>query len=188
MNWLNKDSSLYWSEEEQILDGNDTHACFEPIVNNEKEHDAKDEIVEIETTYFENKEGNYTDIQVEPEPIEIGMLVREYENWEGRVVSTEDELIRARIINTQRIYSPRIMQISRSVFESQGIKKELKVGDMFELTFKHVKKEFQTKEKKLRQREENIDMIRLIEQACLTRDEIDELVSKELQTLSYLFE
>ena len=80
------------------------------------------------------------------------------------------------------------MQISRSVFVSKGVKKELSVGDMFELTFKHVKKEFQTKDKKLTQREENIDMIRLIEQTYLTREEIDELVSKELQSLSYLFE
>lgn len=181
-----KDTSLFWSEDEQVLNDNDTHAWFEPVFP-----EVKEDYIEEEngTAYFEKKKEEFnTDTPVEPEPVDIGMLVRDYENWEGRVVSAEDEIIRARIINTQRIYSPRIMQISRSVFVSKGVKKELSVGDMFELTFKHVKKEFQTKDKKLTQREENIDMIRLIEQTYLTREEIDELVSKELQSLSYLFE
>lgn len=187
MSWLKEDTSLFWSEED-FLDGDNTYVWFEPVVTEEKEDFIEEKLEEKGTTYFEKKkEGNNTDIPITPEPIEIGMLVRDYENWEGRIVSTDTEIIRARIINTQRIYSPRIIQISKSVFLSKGINKELNVGDMFELTFKHVKKEFQTKEKKLSQREENIDMIRLIEQAYLTRNEIDELVSIELQNLSYLF-
>lgn len=191
MGWFKDDSSLFWSEEQSFLSENNLLDWNEPIEPDDfgeiKEEKGKEE--EVETKYFEKKnEGNNTGVSVKPEVIEHSTLIRDYENWEGRVIFTDEDIIRARIINTQRIYSPRIMQISRSVFASKGISKDLSVGDMFEITFKHVKIEFKTKEEKLRQREENFDTIRLIEQVCLTRSEIDKLVSKELQALSYLFE
>lgn len=189
MSWFKDNSSLLWGEDESFLDANNTLAWkdpFEPINVPETEEEIDED---VETKYFEKKkQGDNTEVPVKPEDVEQSTLVRDYENWEGRVVSTDEDIIRARIINTQRIYSPRIMQISRSVFVSKGISKIMNVGDMFEMTFKHVKIEFETKEKKIRQREENIDTIRLIEQVSLTRSEIDKLVSKELQALSYLFE
>ena len=192
MEWYRQNTSLNWCEEENNNERNNTLAWFEPAIEAE-EADNLEEIKEkkkeeIDTAYFKKKTaGNNTEIPVDPEPVELSKLVRDYENWEGRVVSTEEETIIARIFNTQRIYSPRIMQISKSVFASRGISQNLSVGDMFELTFKHVRIEFKNKEKELTQREENIDTIRLIEQVNLTRREIDDLVSKELQALSYLF-
>lgn len=189
MGWFKNDSSLIWSEEESILSGDNTLVWDNPIEPKELLEIKDEKKEEVETKYFEKeKEGNNTDVPVKPEEVELSTLIRDYENWEGRVVSTDEDIIRARIINTQRVYSPRIMQINKSVFASKGIMKDLSVGDMFELTFKHVKIEFKTKEEKLRQREENIDTIRLIEQVCLSRSEIDKLVSKELEALSYLFE
>lgn len=188
MDWFKNDSSLIWSEEDGIYGEDNTlvwNDSIEPKVILKINEEKKEE---VETKYFEKKNGeNNTDVPVIPEVAELSTLIRDYENWEGRVVSTDEDIIRARIINTQRIYSPRIIQISRSVFASKGISKDLSVGDMFEITFKHVKIEFKTKEEKLRQREENIDTIRLIEQVCLTRSEIDKIVSKDLQALSYLF-
>ena len=186
MGRLKEDTSLFWVED-TVFDDNNTQVWY---THDEKEieEETEEEKNEKRTTYFEKKEkGNNTDIPVEPEPIEQSMLIREYENWEGRIVSTEKDFIRARIINTQRIYSPRMLQISKSIFAAKGISKALSVGDMFELTFKHVKFEFQTKEKKLRQREVNIDTIKLIEHVRLSRQEIDDQVSKELQALNYLF-
>lgn len=181
------DTSLYWFEESAL--DNNTQAWFTQIDEEIVEEHIEEKKKEAHTTYFEKKKKeNDTAIPVEPEPVELSRLVCDYENWEGRVVSMEDSIIRARIKNTQCIYSPRILQISKSVFAEKGISKVLKIGDMFEITFKRVKFEFQTKEKKLRQREENIDTIQLIEQVRLTRQEIDDQVSKELQTLSYLFE
>ena len=189
MDWLKEDISLFWSEEETAFDDNSTSAWNVPIAEEAIDERWKIEEKGEDTTYFEKKEQrNSTEIPVELEPVELGILVREYENWEGRVVSIGEEIIRARIVNTQRIYSPRMLQISKSIFTAKGISKKISVGDMFELTFKHVRIEFQTKEKKLRQREENIDTIRMIEQTRLTRKEIEDIVSKELQSLSYLFE
>jgi len=188
MDWLKEDTSIYWREEEPEFDDKNTQACSSlsdgDIAEDHHEEKKKEE---KGTAYYKKKVGNDTDIPVEPAPVELSELVRDYENWEGRIVSIEEEIIRARIVNTQRIYSPRIMQISKSVFSSRGISKDLSVGDMFELTFKHVRIEFKNKNKELTQREENIDSIRIIEQVNLTRNEIDDLVSKELHALSYLF-
>lgn len=187
MDRLKENTSLFWVED-TVLDNNTQVWYTLEDKEVEIEEEPEEEKDEKGTTYFEKKEkGNNTDISVEPEPIEQSMLIREYENWEGRIVSTEEDFIRARIINTQRIYSPRMLQISKSIFASKGISKVLSVGDMFELTFKHVKFEFQTKEKKLRQREVNIDTIKLIEHVRLSRQEIDDQVSKEMQALNYLF-
>lgn len=189
MGWFKDNSSLFWDEEENTLSGNNTIVWDESTEPKDIMDISEEKEENVETKYYEKKkETNNTDVPVKPEEVEQSTLVRDYENWEGRVVSTDEDIVRARIINTQRIYSPRIMQISRSVFVSKGISRELNVGDMFEMTFKHVRIEFETKDKKIRQREENIDAIRLIEQVSLTRSEIDKLVSKELKALSYLFE
>lgn len=188
MSRIKEDTSPFLFEEETIFENDNTLVCFKST-EEEKETNLEDYIGEKRTTYFENKKDeNSSETPVDSKPTDLEILVRDYENWEGRVVSTEKNLIRARIINTQHIYSPRILQISKSIFESKGISKELFVGDMFELTFKHVKIAFITKNQKFRYREENIDTIRLIEQVKKTRQEIDALVSSELQALSYLFE
>lgn len=189
MEWLRKNTSLYWVEEENNKNGDNTLAWNEPTIETEEEvlEEPNEKKEEKGTAFLKKKAFGNTDTPVDPEPVEFSKLVRDYENWEGRVVSTEEEIIRARIVNTQRIFSPRIIQIGKSVFASKGILKDLSVGDMFELTFKHVRIEFKNKENKLTQREENIDTIRLIEQVNLARKEIDDLVSKELRTLSYLF-
>ena len=188
MDWLKQNTSLYWDEDENLHNGNLTLAWREPIIEVVNAEEFKEEEKEEKgTAYLQKKNPGNTDIPINPGPVELCELVRDYENWEGRVVATEEEIIRARMVNTQRIYSPRIMQISKSMFISKGITKELTVGDMFELTFKHVRIEFKNKKKELTQREENIDSIRLIGQVNLTRNEINDLVSKELQALSYLF-
>lgn len=183
------DTSLYWREEETLLEDNNTQAWFTPVDEEIVEEHIEEKKKDVLTTYFEKKKkGNNTDIPVEPEPVELCRLICDYENWEGRVVSMEENIIRARIKNTQRIYSPRMLQISKTVFAEKGISKALTIGDMFEITFKRIRFEFQTKEQKIRQREENIDTIKLVEQVRLSRQEIDAQVSKELQALSYLFE
>ena len=188
MDWLRQNTSLYWDEDESLHNGNNTLAQLDPVIEAIKVEGLKEEVKEEKgTAYLQKKKPGNTDIPVDPEPVELSKLVRDYENWEGRIVATEEDIIRARIVNTQRIYSPRIMQISKSVFIQKGISKELAVGDMFELTFKNVRIEFKNKKKELTQRVENIDSIRLIEQVFLSRNEIDDLVSKELQSLSYLF-
>lgn len=188
MDLFKNNSSLISGEEDCVFNGDNTLAQNETIEPTELLEIKEERAEYLETTYFEKKDdGSKTDVHIKTEDIELGTSTKDYENWEGRIVFTDKDVIRARLINTQRIYSPRIIQISKSVFIANGILKDLNVGDIFELTFKHVKIQFKTKEEKFGQREENIDTIRLVEQIRLTRSEIDMLVSKELQALSYLF-
>lgn len=183
-------TSLVENEEDNLFNENDTLACFEPIELTEHVYESIvcEEEEKVSTNFAEEKIEEKTDIHINPFPVALSMLVKEYETWEGRVISTDIDVIKARIVNTQRLYSPRILQIKKAFMLSKGISKPLTIGDMFELTFKHVNIEFETKEKEIRQKEKFIDSIRLIEQVKMTRREIEDFVSKELENLRFLFE
>lgn len=179
------DTSLFSGEEEKSSDSSALEVnVFDFPVHEPEEIEAKN------TLYLddnEDKKKENTDTPVEPALKEIGLMVKEYENWEGRVVSTEKAFIRARMINTQRYYSPRVVRIDRSVFTTKGIKRELMVGDMFELTFRYVSVETLNKKNQVAINNRYIDTLRLIEPLTLTRKEIDELTKQKLRKLSYLF-
>ena len=165
-------SSLEWfvSEQEPVIEPED-----------EEEKEAK------HTLYHEEKKEGKTDTPVEPALKEIGSMVKEYENWEGRVVSTDKRFVRARLVNTQHHYSPRIVRIDRTIFSTNGIKRELAIGDMFELTFRYVSIETINKRNQLAFNNRYIDTLRMIEPVTLTRKEIEAITTQKLKTLSYLF-
>lgn len=190
MIWNEENTSSFFYEDYDCNNENNSLACYESSIAIEEiyKSTAYGHKEKLTTNYSPKKDEQKTDITIEPVPITLGMLVKEYETWEGRVVEINVDDIKARITNTQRIYSPRILQIKKAFILSKGISKPLNVGDMFELTFKHINTEFETKKKVISQKEQVIDTIRLIEQVYMTRQEIDTLVSEELKALSFLFE
>ncbi len=179
------DTSLFLGEEEMLSDSSVWEVNVLDFPINEPEE------VEAKHTHYldanEDEKKENTDTPVEPVLKEIGSMVKEYENWEGRVVSTEKTFIRARMVNTQRYYSPRVVRIDRSVFFTKGIKRELTVGDMFELTFRYVSVETLNKKNQVAINNRHIDTLRLIEPLTRTRKEIEELTEQKLKKLSYLF-
>ena len=180
------DTSSFFGEDEVDSDNSalELFTLEQPTLKPEDEKVTKHSLY-IDENEDKNKEK--TDTPVEPALREIGSMVKEYENWEGRVVSTEGTFIRARMFNTQRYYSPRVVRIDKSVFTTKGVKRELKVGDMFELTFRYVSVETLNKRNQVSINNRHIDTLRLIEPVALTRKEIDELTKQKLRKLSYLF-
>ena len=185
---LKNNSLTFWGERDSKEHENSMFSWIHPETVFNDEVEDEDDLLEKGTSYIEeDEELNNSDIPVKPKPIEIGFMIKEYENWEGRIIATESDFIRARLFNTQKIYSPRMIQISKSVFVSKGIKKQLVIGDMFELSFKRVKTEFINKKNERTQQENSVESIRMIEPVSLTRREIESAVEKELESLSYLF-
>lgn len=179
------DTSLFLGEEEKLSESSALEVnVFDFPVHEPEEIEAK------HTHYLDDNEAKHkenTDTPVEPALKGIGSMVKEYENWEGRVVSTEKTFIRARMVNTQRYYSPRIVRVDKTVFTTNGIKRELTIGDMFELTFRYVSVETLNKKNQVAINNRYIDTLRLIEPLTLTRKEIEELTEQKLRKLSYLF-
>ena len=188
MNNLQNDNTLTFFREDDYIEYEDSMSSWihpEIVFNDEVEDE--DDLLGKGTAYIEDEDLNNSDIPLKPKPVEIGFLIKEYENWEGRIIASESDFIRARLFNTQKVYSPRMIQISKSVFVSKGIKKQLVVGDMFELSFKRVKAEFKNNKNERTQKENSVESIRMIEPVSLTRSEIEIAVEKELESLSYLF-
>ena len=158
---------------------------LEPI--SQVEYIEEEEEIKDSANIEEKEEKDNSDIPVSNKKEKPLMMVSEYENWEGRIVSTEASFIRARLLNTQRMYSPRMIQIDKNLFTENGINKVLEIGDMFELTFKYVQEGKYNKRKKISYQTFNVDTIRMIEQVRLSQQEIHALVEKELGDLSYLF-
>lgn len=186
-----EDSSLFWDDEQDSLNKVSTLEWIEPILKQTEKDPLNEKVLQEnkKTTYIEEKrkEGE-SHTPIEPIEEEIGFMTNEYENWEGRIVDVEEEFIRARVINTQRHFSPRMMQISKSVFVSKGVVQPLSIGDMFELTYKTIQSEIRAKNNKISQRVQNVKSLRMIEPVRLSRSEIEYLAAKELEALSYLFE
>lgn len=191
MDWLDDNTSPFISDKDSPLFEDSMYSLIHPFSVHDKDIVEECEIEEG-TLYIEDEEDKEdkvkSDIPIKPKQVEIGSIVKEYENWEGRIVATESDFIRARLFNTQKVYSPRMIQISKSVFVSEGIIRQLAVGDMFELSFKRVKTEFLNKKNILTQKENSVESIRMIEPVAFTRREIENIVKKELELLSYLFE
>ena len=185
--WQDEDETLL-REESGVFNDNNTLAWFKPIEEKEVLEPMKDEKDDNTSCFEEKEDKENTHLPVRTRVIELDKQVKDYENWEGRIVSTEEDSVIARLVNTQRIYSPRMMQINKTVFSSKGISKKLSVGDMFELTYKNIQFEYHNPKKGLTYREANIDTIVLVEQKRLSRKEIEEIASRELESLSYLFE
>lgn len=186
------DSSLFFDETEFFSESQDytidwlEPESIEPLPQNV---DTEDEDEYKDTSVFEEKEEkDNSDIPISKQQEKLSMMVSEYENWEGRIVSTELNFIRARLVNTQRMYSPRMIQIDKNLFTKNGIDKILEIGDMFELTFKYVQEGKYNKRNIFSYQTINVDTIRMIEQVRLSQQEIQAMVDKELSSLSYLFD
>ena len=188
MNWQNDNSSVLFIEEDDSIDKYNTLAWYQPETKHDEAVVFEEKRPAKGSSYLEEKkETEDSEIPVEPTPIELGYMVKEYENWEGRIIFIDKDFIRARLYNTQRMFSPRMIQISKSIFIAEGIKKQLSIGDMFELSFKRVRKEFFNKKQELAQKENSIESIRMIEPVSLSLSEIEAITAKELESLSYLF-
>lgn len=186
-----EDTSLFWDDEQDSLNKVSTLEWIEPVLEQAEDNSFDEKVLQENkrTTYIEEKQKeDESHTPIEPVEEEIGFMTNEYENWEGRIVDVEDEFIRARVINTQQYFSPRMMQISKSVFVSKGVIQPLGIGDMFELTYKTIQSEIRAKNNKISQRVQNVKSLRMIEPVRLSRSEIEYLAAKELEALSYLFE
>lgn len=186
------DTSLFFNEGDMLSGTQDNKLAWQESEYIEPYHQK--DVTEEEDEYKDSanfevkKEIDNSDITISKKQEKLSTIVNEYENWEGRIVSTEAAFIRARLINTQRIYSPRMIQIDKNLFAKNGINKDLEIGDMFELTFKYVQEGKYNKRKEFSYQTINVDTIRMIEQVRLSQQEIQAMVEKELSTLSSLFE
>ena len=155
------------------------------VVEREPSHQLEEK-EDKHSLYYEEINEVKTDTPIEPELKETSSMVKEYENWEGRIISIEKAFIRARIVNTQRHYSPRVMQIDRSLFYSNGINRVLCVGDTFELTFRYVTFETHNNKNQVSFNNRYVDTLRMIEPVSLTREEIEARTTEKLKKLSFL--
>lgn len=185
------DSSLFLNNSDLSFDNDNTLVCLdldysEPVEQIQFE-DVEDEY-KNSSDFEEKKEKSNSDIPASRKRERLTVIVSEYENWEGRIVSIESAFIRARLMNTQRLYSPRMIQIDKNLFVKNGINKVLEIGDMFELTFKNIQEGKYSKRNTFSYQTINVDTIRMVEQVRLTQQEIQQLVDEEFMSLSYLFE
>lgn len=124
------------------------------------ERPEQQSFLETESKYTQKISGSYK--------------VLEYENWLGRIVSVDSKHVIAKLRDTVHTFSPRMVEITYSYFESQGISESLDVGDEFELCFRKVQRGNRPAENEVR--------LRMIDTLLLSSEELKRAIDNDFES------
>lgn len=171
-------------------DNHDDNRLTSEVINSEvkiSEYEAKNQFISSQLKK-DSKISSYADWEKRDPKVsffyltpdhEFKYTVLSYSNWDGKILSIDDNTIRIRLIN--KSYSPRYMNINKKYFIKRGIKDEyFTIGSNFCWTFKRIRLE--------KGQERNVNEIYFHQTLRITHELLEQKVNKELEALSFLFE